>query len=195
MKKNPIAPIYDKLSNAEKAALAFNASLTDDKETADLIAGTVPKRNYTQTDDDFVRPLDEFYDVAMALNAEYWRLHYYDVMWLARILAEISRKKSDSANDEAVWSAKVDASIDQRKLYLFDLIALQLVTEAFADKYGIDKELLCKKVGFDTDEEVSPLDELPEHSQSYYHAMLDLITARIEKRDSSESTKEYLALN
>jgi hypothetical protein len=162
--------LYDHLTSRQKSVLAFNALMMGNEEEAQRIVDTVPKFNYSQRDDAFIRPCEQYFDLVATFGLEYWKLQnsitscngllmYYEQRELEQIRAK-------GKIDDELYK-KVDDIYNTQRIFQSRQAALIKIMVETCERLGITTEVVIKLVGF-TENDLQPHSEPCEKELSLY---------------------------
>lgn len=128
MKRDPIAKMYDKLTNKQQAALAFNHLLSGNQVETERVIDAVPMRAYRCKDLDFQDQFESYKTMALLWSVEYWQLYAHQLEVLIRLNRHTRR------ND---W-IKADLAHEQLDHLGSCLSAIDRALEAICEAQGLD---------------------------------------------------------
>lgn len=130
MKKDSITKLYENISNAERAVLAFHYMTSLDGLELDRVVGSVPVKTYELLDIEFRQKLDGICNVATLFAIEHWRVYAHS---LFAIVAMHIFMEADELE-------KARSMIEANKLWESRLLGLDHAFLAICEECGLDSE-------------------------------------------------------
>lgn len=106
---------YETLTIKQRIALALEATARGDDTEKEKLVKTCPKKTYTQNDDDFVQPIEKFFDMALAVEC-------------------------DIRENLLMYSLTRELEMEEGQVFLQRVSNLKEAWKQFASSYGIKEE-------------------------------------------------------
>jgi hypothetical protein len=140
MKTDRVTKMYDKLTNKERAVLAFRYMLDMNETEIERIEATVPHHTYRGMDLEYQSWRHVLVSLAFMWAIEYWQFYVRKVAAIAAALRIAGRGEPEEEEARfdmvAHWSAR--------------LVALDRALDAVCEEHGFDAECIRKLAGAGT---------------------------------------------
>jgi hypothetical protein len=138
MKQDRITKLYGKLTNKERAALAFHHLTNVNEAELERVVATVPRETYECLDMEYRRWLNGFFDMGALWAIEHWRSYSRKLAALGELFL-MARKEPDKVQD--MWDTH-----EECESYL---LALDRALLTVCEEHGIDPDAVRRMAGAD----------------------------------------------
>ena len=130
MKKDQISNLYTQLTSKEKASLAFNYALQNDKGEVAKIMSTLGRQTYYGVPIEYHETYKKLYLLAFSYAIDYWRLvaHIQTATIVVSVAMDQNPCEFDEVNKFVQKQNKFDSMLD----------ALEIALDEICDQHGID---------------------------------------------------------
>src|SRR5574338_509983 len=168
MKQDRIAKLYERLTNKERAALAFRYMTDINELELERVAAAVPMKTYQCPDMEYQRWLDGFACMAALWAIEHWQTFSRKLAALGAMHIMIARKEPE----------KAQAMIEAHEKWESRLLALDRALLAICEEHGLDPDAVRRMAGADP---FTPLYAL-EPDAEYQETMQASLSRLLERR-------------